>query len=243
MRKYSLGADLVSYTEFCRNIESVFSEDSNDNDIIQNSRSRAIFSDEEKDRLISALQDIRFIIVTNRILLKPSFQDFDRSRCCHITKDQFLRVLKKLNILPETTDMAELLARKYFDKGNLKEVNYIEFCADVDKPEDMFPEYRPKRSVPEPAPRELGVGPASTFYPGSTREINVIERRFGKPVVNISNDPNDVEERIRAIVVMKRIRIEEFFRDFDKLRKGRVTGPQLKSILSQLSFNFTEEEY
>jgi Ca2+-binding EF-hand superfamily protein len=42
---------------------------------------------------------------------------------------------------------------------------------------------------------------------------------------------------------MKRIRIEEFFRDFDKLRKGKVTGPQLKSILSQLSFNLTEEEY
>jgi hypothetical protein len=32
-----------------------------------------------------------------------------------------------------------------------------------------------------------------------------------------------VEERIRAVVVMKRIRIGEFFRDFDKLRKGKVT--------------------
>lgn len=42
---------------------------------------------------------------------------------------------------------------------------------------------------------------------------------------------------------MKRVRIEEFFRDFDKLRKGKVTGPQCKSILSQLNFNLTEEEY
>jgi hypothetical protein len=50
--------------------------------------------------------------------------------------------------------------------------------------------------------------------------------------VELCNDPNDVEDRIRARVVMKRIRIEEFFHDFDKLRKGRVTGRQFQSILS-----------
>jgi len=43
--------------------------------------------------------------------------------------------------------------------------------------------------------------------------------------VNIANDPNDVERRLQASVVMKRVRIEEFFRDFDKLRKGKVTIP------------------
>lgn len=42
---------------------------------------------------------------------------------------------------------------------------------------------------------------------------------------------------------MKRIRIEQFFLDFDKLRKGRVTRNQFKSILSQLGFNLTNEEY
>lgn len=51
----------------------------------------------------------------------------------------------------------------------------------------------------------------------------MIENRFSQPAVNIANDPNDVEERLRALVVMKRVRIEEFFKDFDKLRKGKVT--------------------
>jgi len=59
----------------------------------------------------------------------------------------------------------------------------------------------------------------------------------------ISNDPNEVEERLRAIIVMKRIRIEEFFRDFDKLRKGRVTRPQFKSILSSMNFTLTSDEF
>lgn len=42
---------------------------------------------------------------------------------------------------------------------------------------------------------------------------------------------------------MKRIRIEEFFRDFDKLRKGRVTRAQFKGILSAMNFGLTEDEF
>jgi len=61
------------------------------------------------------------------------------------------------------------------------------------------------------------------FFAGPTKDINVLQNRFLQPAVNIANDPTDVEKRLQALVVMKRIRIEEFFRDFDKLRKGRVT--------------------
>lgn len=42
---------------------------------------------------------------------------------------------------------------------------------------------------------------------------------------------------------MKRVRIEEFFRDFDKLRKGKVTVNQFKSILAMLNFSLTESEF
>lgn len=41
--------------------------------------------------------------------------------------------------------------------------------------------------------------------------------------IDTSSNPLDVEMRLQAVVVMKRVRIEEFFIDFDKLRKGRVT--------------------
>jgi hypothetical protein len=45
------------------------------------------------------------------------------------------------------------------------------------------------------------------------------------------------------MVVMKRVRIEEFFRDYDKLRKGKVTINQFKGILSMLNFQMTENEF
>lgn len=71
----------------------------------------------------------------------------------------------------------------------------------------------------------------------------MINNRFMQDHVDISNDPSDVEDRLKAIIVMKRIRIEEFFRDFDKLRKGRVTRPQFKSILSSMNFTLTNDEF
>ena len=46
--------------------------------------------------------------------------------------------MKKLGIIPPTDEIFQLVARKYFDKGNVKEVNYFTFLADVDRPEDMF---------------------------------------------------------------------------------------------------------
>ena len=81
------------------------------------------------------------------------------------------------------------------------------------------------------------------FYPGSTRDINVLENRYLQPAVHIAHDPFDVELRLQAQVVMKRVRIEEFFRDFDKLRKGKVTVPQFRTVLSMLNFALTEAEF
>ena len=183
-------------------------------------------------------------VVSNRILLKPGFADFDRSKSQHITAQQFLRVMKNLNLMPPSNEMFDLIIRRYCDRGNTKEVNYFHFCKDVDRPEDMFPQYMAKRPQKDNNVI-LGIRPKqkSTFFRDPTDDINVVENRFMQPHVDISNDPNDVEERLKAAVVMKRVRIEEFFRDFDKLRKGRVTRPQFKSILSTLNFVFTNDEF
>lgn len=193
--------------------------------------------------MISALTEMRRQVVANRILIKPSFQDFDKSKCCHVTDQQFSRVLKKLTIMPPSDMIFELIIRKYFDKGNTKEVNYLKFCQDVDRPEDMFPGYTPKNPKVEIQIPSDNSKLKSTFFNGTTKDLNVLENRFSQQVINIANDPTDVENRLQAIVVMKRVRIEEFFRDFDKLRKGKVTIPQFKSILSIMKFQLTEEEF
>ena len=108
-------------------------------------------------------------VLSNRILLKPGFQDFDRSNSQHITAQQFLRVLKTLNIMPPSEEMYDLIVRRYCDRGNTKEINYFNFCKDVDRPEDMFPAYQAKRPKPE-AFKKIGVRPkqVSTFFKDDT---------------------------------------------------------------------------
>lgn len=50
-------------------------------------------------------------------------------------------------------------------------------------------------------------------------------------------------KRIQSEVIMKRIRIHEYFIDFDKLRKGFVSSAKYRTVMGLLNFNFTNEEY
>ena len=243
INKYSIGNGLVNYSQFCQNIDSVFSDLADPVGVIENSKSTAAFTDAEKDTLIALLGAIRNEIKNKRILIKPQFQDYDRTKSCHVTAEQFRRVLKELSLLPPDEDLFQLLLRKYFDKGNVREINYFKFCADIDRPEDIFPQYVPKNPQAEEQFLQGQLRDAgSTYFQDNTAGLDVISNRFLQKRVEKSNNPGDVEDRLRALVVMKRVRIEEFFFDFDKLRKGRVTKSQFESILSMLNINLTFDE-
>lgn len=74
---------------------------------------------------------LRREIKTRRILVKPSFQDFDRINVLHVTYEQFTRALTKLGLnMPAIC--FKILARKYMDKNNAREINYDRFLKDVD---------------------------------------------------------------------------------------------------------------
>lgn len=69
--------------------------------------------------------------------MKPCFQDFDITKCGHVTKAQFLRVLDLLKIAAPD-HITQSILRRYMDKGNLDEVNYVDFCEDVDSDRMLF---------------------------------------------------------------------------------------------------------
>lgn len=243
MQKYALPNGLINYSAFCNNVETVFAPGVSATATVQSSISTSKFSDYEKGELTSIISDIKQLIKAHRILLKPFFQDFDPANTQHITLQQFGRVLKQLQLMPEEPEF-ELICKKYFDRVNTREVNYVKFCHDVDKPEDMFPGFFNKEAKKvDSAPVGVTRATKSNFFPNSTKGLNVLQSRFSEPPINIDNDPTDVENRLRAHVVMKRVRVNEFFRDFDKLRKGKVTESQFKAILSTLNFILTEEEF
>lgn len=91
------------------------------------------------------------------------------------------------------------------DKGNVDEVNYFDFCNDIDSPEQLFGVGR-------------GYNHSFEYYPKTRPRVtgNDIKK-------DVPDDIEDVIAKLRQCCKEQRIRISEFFRDFDKLRSGYIT--------------------
>ncbi len=78
----------------------------------------------------------------------------------YITKNQFLRILDMFRIRADDRSL-DIILKYYADKGNLNEINYYNFCRDVDlynedgkaiskTHADSFSNWRPLGAAPEP---------------------------------------------------------------------------------------------
>jgi hypothetical protein len=111
------------------------------------------------------------------------------------------------------------------DKGNIDEVNYADFCDDVDGGAALF-----------------GVGQdhnhSFEYFPKTQPRSSNAEI--------LKNTPQDVEDvlaRIRTHCVKNRVRLSEFMRDFDKLRTGSITAAQLRIALNIGKIQISNEEF
>ena len=147
-------------------------------------------------------------ILNRRVLLKPHFQDFDRTKVGHISKIQFLRILNQFGLFPNE-EAINLILKRYIDKGNLEEVNYYDFCNDVDSLYEDGKEIDRNHTEQFKNPQRLDHLKKSFIYDD-------------KP-----NDLDDLINKLKKRVKQLRIRVSEFLRDFDKLRAGGITVNQL----------------
>ncbi|CAD8108204.1 unnamed protein product [Paramecium sonneborni] len=233
IRRYKLNDGLVQYTTFCNKLEEQFLNNEAKAQVFQ---APQIFNKEEEETVMRLMLAIKRKIATKRIFLKQPFQDFDRTACSHITIDQFSRVLNQLGLLPKDQYL-QLLIRQYIDNGNPKEVNYVKFCDDVDNVQEMLSgvitgiKHNPKEVHPDDdfIEDKEGLDLISTLFTSKklTDNINTLEQ---------------VLKKIQGDVVMKRIRIREFYKDFDPLRKGLITESQFARILHLQNIPVTEKE-
>ena len=193
------------------------------------------FTDEEAAGLDKALEDFRAVIRNRRVHLRPMFQNFDITRSSHVSRTQFCRVLNQLSIFPSDESL-RLILKRYIDKGNMEEVNYMDFCLDVDVPDIIYQ-------------------PIGSSVPNTDEYLEKRKKDFKglqyttKPVMEgkiTTHHPEDLEDllgRIRNVVRQQRIRIHEFIRDFDRLRSGFVTVNQIRSAFSMAKIPLSDAEY
>lgn len=87
-------------------------------------RNFLIFSEEEQSIFEGVLHAFKKEIANKRVLIKPHFQDFDRTKQGYLSKNQFLRVLHQFQLLPDEYHL-NLILRKYVDKGSYCLLIYV----------------------------------------------------------------------------------------------------------------------
>lgn len=145
VENYSRDDGMICYALFCRDIDAAFSVPGLEKDPLATTplpdatttapgrRNRMSLTSSEK-RKINDLEDkLRQRIRTRRVLLKPAFQDMDRTHKGLVTRNQFQRVMGSLGF--ELTQLEySLLAGYYCDRGNHNDFNYVDFIKACDPP-------------------------------------------------------------------------------------------------------------
>jgi len=170
------------------------------------------------------LAEYREAVRIKRIHIKPMFQDFDITNNQHVTKHQFLRTLGYLGV-SASEDVLNVLLKAYMDKGNVDEVNYYDFCDDIDSCDNLFNVGR-------------GWNHSFDYYPKTQPRITGIDIKKDLP-----NDVDDIIAKLRQHCKEQRTRISEFFRDFDKLRSGYITEAQFRIGLNMCKIVLSGAEF
>ena len=125
--------------------------------------------------------------------------------------------------------------KEYNRNSNLKDVNYIKFWQDVDDLSDLNYTVDPKKNeFTTYVPEDVVTDTSKLDFVGSL----YLSKRLAPP-----KELTEVEKKIQAEVVMKKLRIKEFFKDFDGLRKGTVTETQFRRILDMTGISLSDDEF
>lgn len=236
VQKYALdNSSNMDWFSFCKTIDRVFTTRGIEKDplfevpqivsdtTIPARRHFLRLNEDHRDKLMYILNLVNKEIQTRRVLIKPHFQDFDRTHNGYITRSQFLRVLSTFDIYPKD-EYLDILLRCYTDNGNLNEVNYFEFCKDVDGQDGITQAINNKH--------------ASQFtIPPTPQTV--------QPYIYKDNDATlqEVVARIQRKVKEERIRVQEFLRDFDGLRSGAITNSQFRIGLNMAKIPLSNSDF
>lgn len=158
------------------------------------------------------------MISSQRILIKQKLQDYDRTKSCFITKEQFVRVLDNLGLVRNQL-LVDILCRKYARSNNPKEIAYTDFITDVEDIKEVET-YVVRGIVPNEKQPDPFRNTIKDINKDSITEEFYVDKKIPEKVLPIQ----ELMRKIQAQVTLKRIRIKEFFLDFDSLRKNIVTG-------------------
>ncbi|GMI14317.1 hypothetical protein TrVE_jg2175 [Triparma verrucosa] len=141
-------------------------------------------TEEQKQQVADILSDMCLKVTKHRIMLKPTFQDFDRRNEDHVSRAQFMRALSQFDLLPSSTYATDVLCLAFsptsYRHSAAKFVNYrkfldyVEAIVSITEREQMALSADAYKGVP----RHL----RSDFTPGEVAEPTIMLDPRGSPV-------------------------------------------------------------
>jgi len=213
----------ILWRKFCDEIDQVFVvkelEKRNDIDDLKSITKTQFNSSElsltDQASLNEILKDMKRFFEVNRIDPKPAFANYDHLKRGKVLRTQFKKILHSMKFFIDDSNI-DILMKKYGDKIP-DEINYILILNDAN-------EILGNNELKEEEKVDKNIIPvlssANNFYTYSTHS-----KKYDKSVI-------EVIEKIKNIVKVNRVRMHEFFNDFDILRKGVVTKAKFRTAMN-----------
>ncbi|KAB0801730.1 hypothetical protein PPYR_03916 [Photinus pyralis] len=245
----------ILYTQFCEVIQNNIPNFSTNKPLVtglewEDPMQVNRLSITEERRLNLLITKMAVQVNMKKLVLKPYFQDYElvSKNVGTVTIAHFARILTYLGILVSAEDF-NLLVKKYLKDSYT--LNYVAFIAAIDASVD----YMDKHGM-----LDLG-GDLHAQFPGRLidAELPKLPRPeigkilaasiFGKqttfhPALEIPKQSQDLITIMRTIqkhIISNRLRVNEFFRDFDPLHTGKVTVSQFHRGLDALGISCTNK--
>ncbi|KAJ3405397.1 hypothetical protein HDU80_001425 [Chytriomyces hyalinus] len=228
----------IAYRKFCYSVEEIFTRSNLEKtplrEVVPPAREFLVqasneLAPAEEARCQVIIARLRTLMKERRLLLAPFFHDFDKylGNLGRVTRSHFSRLLSTMKLDVSDNDL-HILFKKFEDRAQTK-VNYMEFIRTID-PET----YHAYLNKP-------GSETDATTTANTTR-TRPISRRISAHVTAATSHAA-VMDRIRYHAATKRVRVAEFFRDFDKLRCYSIPRQEFIRGINRIGLTLGEAEY
>ena len=211
-----------------------------------------VLSEEEEYAVADVLARLSHTVKVRQLLIRPTFNDYYKNvnspiLVDQVTQAQFRNGLSSLG-LQINAEEAELLNKKFAGQAD-GYVDYVAFAVAVDEAERIFSTREPRSYVDQP----LASGFRSAPYHADGRAAYQPGRaptNFNQPRMPVEHTTNPQLEallhKLQDLALKHRLRVAEFFREFDKHCDGTVTQPQFIKRLSvaydKMGLGLSEDE-